>query len=78
MGVLGHFSAFIGVEEDVVEVERGGNEGLLVGTADGGGSSECGVEGFHGPEALSNGAEIDINFNFVILYFTIYPAFRRI
>ena len=34
MGVLGHLAALIGVKEDVVNIQRSGNKGLLVGLAD--------------------------------------------
>jgi len=32
VGVLSHLAALVRVEEDIVDVERGGNEGLLVGS----------------------------------------------
>jgi hypothetical protein len=34
MGVLGHTSALIGVQEDVVDIERGSNERLVVSSVD--------------------------------------------
>ena len=39
VGVLSHLSALIGIQEDEVNVDRGGNKGLLVGAGDGLGSS---------------------------------------
>jgi len=35
MGVLGHLSALVGIQEDEVNIDRGGNKGLLVGSGDG-------------------------------------------
>jgi len=66
VGVLGHTSALIGVEEDVVDVEGSGDEGLVVGGGDldgGGGVVEAG----HGPQALLNGADIKVNLDLVVL-----------
>jgi hypothetical protein len=34
VGVLGHTSALIGVQEDVVDIERGSNERLVVSSVD--------------------------------------------
>ena len=34
MGVLGHAAALVSVQEDVVDVERGGDKGLVVGGVD--------------------------------------------
>jgi len=39
VGVLSHLSALIGIQEDEVNVDRGGNKGLLVGAGGGLGSS---------------------------------------
>jgi len=66
VGVLGHTPALIGVEEDVVDVEGSGDEGLVVsgGDLDGGGVV---VEGAHGPQALLNRADIKVNLDLVVL-----------
>lgn len=65
VGVLGHTSALIGIQEDVVNVEGSGDEGLVVGRGDlyGGGVVEAG----HGPQALLNGADIKVNLDLVVL-----------
>jgi len=34
VGVLGHLSALVSIQEDEVNVDRGGNKGLLVGSGD--------------------------------------------
>ena len=66
VGVLGHTSALISVEEHVVDVERSSDEGLVVGGGDldGGGSV---VETGHSPQALLNGADIKVNLDLVVL-----------
>ena len=66
VGVLGHTSALIGVEEDVVDVEGSGDEGLVVGRGDLGGGGGV-VEAGHGPQALLNGADIKVNLDLVVL-----------
>jgi hypothetical protein len=66
VGVLGHTSALIGIQEDVVNVERSGDEGLVVGGSDLGGGSGV-VEAGHGPQALLNGADIKVNLDLVVL-----------
>ena len=42
MGVLGHLSALVSIQEDEVNVDRGGNKGLLVGSGD---SLGCAIGG---------------------------------
>jgi len=66
VGVLGHTATLISVEEDVVNVERGGNKGLLVG---GRYFSTSGAftEGTDGPEALLNGAKVNVETDLVVL-----------
>ena len=66
VGVLGHTPALIGVEEDVVDVEGGGDEGLVVSGGDlhGGGGV---VERAHGPQALLNRADIKVDLDLVVL-----------
>ena len=68
VGVLGHLAALVGVKEDVVNVEGSGNKGLLVGLGHGLGAGAGGRgKGLHGPEALANGAEINVDLDFVVL-----------
>jgi hypothetical protein len=69
VGVLGHTSALIGVEEHVVDVERGGDEGLVVGGGDlDGGTGTSGVvQAGHSPQALLNGADIKVDLDLVVL-----------
>ena len=71
VGVLGHLAALVSVEEDEVDIDGGSNKGLLVGLGDGLGGGITGGQSGHSPEALTNGAEIDVNLDFVILHFTI-------
>jgi hypothetical protein len=66
VGVLGHTSALIGVEEHVVNIEGSGDEGLVVGGGDLGGGGGV-VEAGHGPQALLNGADIKVNLDLVVL-----------
>jgi hypothetical protein len=66
VGVLGHAAALIGVKEDVVNVERSGNKRLLVG---GRNFSATGAftEGTDRPEALLNGAKVNVESDLVVL-----------
>ena len=66
VGVLGHLSALIGIEEDIVDVERGSNQGLLVGGR-GGLSGGGGAQALDGPQALTDGAEINVDLHLVVL-----------
>ena len=66
VGVLGHLAALIGIEEDVINVQRGSNEGLLVGLGHRHGCGTSG-QGGHGPQALTNGAEINVDLHLVVL-----------
>ena len=66
MGVLSHLAALIRVEEDVVDVEGGGNKGLLVSRGHrlrARGSREA----LDSPEALTNGAEVNVDLDLVVL-----------
>jgi len=66
VGVLGHLAALVSVEEDIVDVQRGSNKGLLVGGGHGlcaGGASE----GLDGPQALTNRAEVNVDLDLVVL-----------
>jgi hypothetical protein len=70
MGVLSHTSALISVQEDVVDVERGSNERLVVGGVDTttvGGVAGAAAEGADSPQALINGTNIEVNFDLVVL-----------
>jgi hypothetical protein len=67
VGVLSHTSALIGVEEHVVDVERSGDEGLVVGGGDLGGGINGVVQAGHSPQALLDGADIKVNLDLVIL-----------
>jgi uncharacterized membrane protein len=73
MGVLSHTSALIGIQEDVVNIERGGNERLVVGSVDattsGRGSRVrvAAAERTDSPQALIDGTNIEVDFDFVVL-----------
>ena len=68
VGVLSHLAALIRVEEDIVDVEGSGNEGLLVGRGSGDGrGGGAGSEAGHSPEALTDGAEINVDLHLVVL-----------
>jgi hypothetical protein len=78
MGVLGHSAALISVKEDIVNVQRGGNQRLIVGN---GGRdratssiliSTCvrtgvAVQGSNSPQALINRSDIKVDLDFVVL-----------
>jgi len=66
MGVLGHLAALIRIEENVIHVEGSSDEGLLVGSRDGLGRGSR-SEGANGPEALTDGAEINVDLDLVVL-----------
>ena len=66
--VLGHAAALVGVKEDVVDVERGGNERLVVSLGNLGGTTGAfRVEVVDSPEALVNRAEVEVNLDLVVL-----------
>jgi hypothetical protein len=68
VGVLSHTPTLISVQKDIVNVERGGDEGLVVGTGDLGGSLGGGrCKAGHSPQALLNGADIKVNLDLVVL-----------
>ena len=71
VGVLGHLAALVSVEEDEVDIDGGSNKGLLVSLGNSLRRRRAGGQSGHSPEALANGAEINVNLNFVILHFTI-------
>merc|ERR1711968_206493 len=64
--VLGHLSTFIGIKEDVVNVKRGSNEGLLVSLGDGLLSS-IGGKCAYSPETFTNRSQVKVNLDFVVL-----------
>ena len=66
VGVLGHAPALVGVEEHVVDVQRCGNEGLVVGGVDLGGA-RGGSQRADSPEALVDGADVEVDLDFVVL-----------
>jgi len=66
VGVLGHLAALIRVEENVVNIEGGSNKGLLVRLRHRHGAGSGG-EAVHGPEALTNRAEINVDLDLVVL-----------
>jgi hypothetical protein len=66
VGVLRHLPALISVKEDVVNVEGGGNKGLLVGSGNRD-SSAVGGNAVDRPEALADGAEIKVDLDLVVL-----------
>lgn len=71
--VLGHSATLVGVQENVVDVERGSNQGLVVRNGGwdwaswGVFGASAAVQGSHGPQALINGADIQVNLDFVVL-----------
>jgi len=72
MGVLSHASALISVQEDVVDVERGSDQRLVVGgvdTATSGRARAVGAaaEGADSPQALINGTNIEVNLDLMVL-----------
>jgi len=67
VGVLCHLAALVGVKEDVVNIEGGGNKRLLVGSRDRDGSTVGTIEGLDGPEALRNWADIKVDLHLVVL-----------
>jgi hypothetical protein len=66
VGVLGHTTALIRVEENVVYEERGGYERLVVGRGylDG---TALRREGVHCPKTLINGTKVNVDTNLVVL-----------
>ena len=67
VGVLGHAAALVGVKEHVVHEERSGNERLVVGVGALDRAAGGGGEGVDGPEALVNGAKINVDADLVVL-----------
>ena len=71
VGVLCHLAALISVKEDIVNVEGGGNKGLLVGSGErhccGAAGSNYTTKGLDSPEALTNGADVKVDLYLVVL-----------
>jgi len=69
VGVLGHASALVGIQEDVIDVEGGGDEGLVVcgGNTAAIRTAVCVAERTNGPQALVDGADIEVDLDFVVL-----------
>ena len=69
VGVLGHAPALIGVQEDVIDVEGGGDEGLVVcgGNTTAISAAVCVAQRTNGPQALVDGADIEVDLDFVVL-----------
>ncbi len=70
VGVLGHAAALVRVKEDIIDIERRGNEGLVVG--DRGGSrlsraENIAVQRGDRPEALVNGPDVKVDLDLVVL-----------
>jgi hypothetical protein len=70
--VLGHASALISVQEDVVDIERGSDQRLVVGSVDTATSRRAGnvaaaAERADSPQALINGTNIEVNLDLVVL-----------
>jgi hypothetical protein len=78
VGVLSHLAALISVEEDIVDIEGGSNKGLLVSLGNRlGASRDTGGKGLDSPEALTDGAEIKVDLDFVVLYEPLIPSLSR-
>jgi hypothetical protein len=70
VGVLSHASALIGVQEDVVDIERGSNQRLVVSSVDTttiGSVVGTAAERTDSPQALIDGTNIEIDLDLVIL-----------
>ena len=66
VGVLGHTSALIGIKEDVVYIQRSGNQRLVVGGRDFLVSSRA-TEIANSPQALINRTDVQVDADLVIL-----------
>jgi hypothetical protein len=66
VGVLGHSAALIGIQEDIVNIEGGSNKGLVVGSGDLT-RSRCAVKRTDSPQALVNGANVEVDLDLVVL-----------
>jgi len=67
--VLGHLAALIRVEEDIVDVEGSRHQGLLVRDRGRHRAARVGGrEGLHGPQALADRADVQVDLDLVVLY----------
>jgi hypothetical protein len=66
MGVRGHLSALVSIQEDEINIDRGGNKRLLVGSGDRL-SSRGGSQRLNSPQALTNRSEVNVDLNLVVL-----------
>ena len=64
--VLGHLAALVRVQEHVVDVEGRRHQGLLVGLGNRDRAAAA-REGLDGPQALTDGADIKVNLDLVVL-----------
>jgi hypothetical protein len=64
--VLGHLASLVGIKEDIVDVKRSGNKGLLVSHSNALGTS-CAIHGLNSPQALTNRTEVNVDLNLVVL-----------
>ncbi len=76
MRVLGKLSALIGIKEDIVDVERSSDKGLLVSLGDTL-RTRCGGEGLDSPQALTNRSDVEVDLDFVILYESLEPLLSK-
>jgi hypothetical protein len=69
VGVLGHAPTLIGIQENVVDVEGGSNERLVVcgGNATAKSGAVSAVQRTNGPQALIDGTDIKVDLDFVVL-----------
>jgi len=65
VGVLCHLSTLIGIKEDIVNVKRSGNKGLLVSLGDG--SRTTGSGRVNSIEALTDRTEVNVDLDLVVL-----------
>ena len=78
VGVLRHLAALVSVQKHIVDVEGRRHQRLLVGEGRGHSGAVVGGEGRHRPQALTDGANVEVDLDFVVLYTTLYPSFRNI
>jgi hypothetical protein len=67
MRVLGELAALLGIQKDIINVEGGGDERLLVASGGRLGTGSGG-ERLDGPENVAERAEVDVDTDFVILH----------
>ena len=70
VGVLGHTPALISVKEDIVDIERSSDEGLVVSSDSLEGSSASeggGAQSGDGKQALLDGADVKVDLHLVVL-----------